>query len=284
MIAPTRIAEVTLHRHLRASVFFVVFIVFFSTRVSMQIDHSMGADWSLPLFITRWAVIVFTMVLLLATLLLRDRLSRRMMTAGLMLVQIPILINLCAAQKMYMLSAFKQPPDGFKMALVVFALVEVGHVAWNAISLSVFAVAASVCWRVYIWPQNHEIAIAELWALGAFFFVGLATLFVRIEYERVRRRLHQAEVDARSAQYLAKVFLNVRDRANTPLQSLELGLEILRGSKECPGAVVDSMQASLERLKELSQTFARFEGDVDWSDESLLTSVDGTVGARGSDD
>jgi hypothetical protein len=63
---------------------------------------------------------------------------------------------------------------------------------------------------------------------------------------------------------LARMSLAVRDLANTPLQTLELTLELLRRSDADP-TIVERLSRSLQRLRRLNELLASYEQDVVWT-------------------
>jgi hypothetical protein len=61
----------------------------------------------------------------------------------------------------------------------------------------------------------------------------------------------------------ARVFLSVRDRANSPLQTLEIGLALLK--REQPkSARSDALLSALKKLVDLHEVFKHGGDETDW--------------------
>jgi hypothetical protein len=61
------------------------------------------------------------------------------------------------------------------------------------------------------------------------------------EKERLRIQAQNAAI-----RHLAGIFLEIRDRMNTPLQVIELSVEVLRNSRDPTDQILDRIERSVE--------------------------------------
>ena len=79
----------------------------------------------------------------------------------------------------------------------------------------------------------------------------------------VERAAERARTEARALERLAREQLALRDLANTPLQTLEIVVELLRRQHPEARELSDRMERSLVRLRELSRAISVHPG-VRW--------------------
>jgi hypothetical protein len=97
---------------------------------------------------------------------------------------------------------------------------------------------------------------------------GMALLLFYYRWRRheAARQVARAEAQSASLQQLARVFLAVRDLTNTPLQTLQVCVELLARRIPRIGPELPRMQRSLARLRELDGILSRYESQVEWRD------------------
>jgi hypothetical protein len=127
--------------------------------------------------------------------------------------------------------------------------------------------------QVALWPAEVRAALppGEPWFVPIYGAIALTLLLYRrrsIDLERALAEIHGREL---SIARLARVSLAVRDLANTPLQTLTTGVDLLRQKASGPEPVIESMAHALIRLGKLRLALAPFEQHAEWQpqDESF---------------
>jgi hypothetical protein len=82
----------------------------------------------------------------------------------------------------------------------------------------------------------------------------------------VQLELEVARIQAQNfaIKRLAMIFLSIRDRMNTPLQVIELSVDLLRNTDEPAEPIVDRIDKSVRRLREINSVLVRHEKEIEW--------------------
>ena len=97
----------------------------------------------------------------------------------------------------------------------------------------------------------------EPWVTLFYAVFAAALLVLRDGDRRLTRRLMELNSEAAALDRIARSSLEVRDRMNTPLQTLELSIDLLEGhTDESVRKTVERMRRALVRLTELSRKLA----------------------------
>jgi hypothetical protein len=137
--------------------------------------------------------------------------------------------------------------------------------------LLAFALQVVVLWYGLELDERLADMPWEPWVTLVYGGVSLAILGYRVRSHQVEARLRQARAEAEALERLARLFLAVRDATNTPLQTLELSLAVLRRRSQGQEAVLASMERALLRLRALVQRLSRADPLLVWreGDESF---------------
>jgi hypothetical protein len=134
-----------------------------------------------------------------------------------------------------------------------------------------FALEAVVLWFGLDLDQRLPDVAWEPWVTLVYGGVALTMLAYRVRSQNIELRLREARAEAEALERLARLFLAVRDATNTPLQTLELGLTVLR--QRCPERVssLAPMERAVQRLRSLTQRLGGVDPLVVWreGDESF---------------
>jgi hypothetical protein len=143
-----------------------------------------------------------------------------------------------------------------------------------AISLVVIAAITAQNFIVYYFgaiPLAADTTRLEPWTslLIGVFAVGLA--LYRAHRQRAEVGLIVARERATALERMTRSFLAARDLANTPLQTLELSLSLLKGRYPQAQDLTTKMERSLMRLRELNLVLDIKASEVEWKtgDESF---------------
>jgi hypothetical protein len=138
--------------------------------------------------------------------------------------------------------------------------------------IAAFALEAVVLW--YALGLGHHPGVRspwEPWVTLIYGGVALAMLAYRVRTFTIELELRQARAEAEALERLARLFLAVRDATNTPLQTLELGLALLRKRGPELASSLAPMERAVERLRLLAQRLGIADPLVVWreGDESF---------------
>jgi hypothetical protein len=89
-------------------------------------------------------------------------------------------------------------------------------------------------------------------------------LAFRMRTQRIEQRLQQARAETESLERAARLLLAMRDAANTPLQSLEVGVSLLQQRSPDNAALLAPMERALTRLRSLTQRMAAADPLLNW--------------------
>ena len=117
--------------------------------------------------------------------------------------------------------------------------------------------------------QQQRLPIAEPWTIFIYAVFALAMLGYRVHSVSLARRMLRMRTDAIATQRLARTFLALRDFTNTPLQTLEFGVHVVRA--RCPEMtpILDRMDRSIDRLCRLNRALAAYESRIDWTEDDV---------------
>ncbi|WP_395834302.1 hypothetical protein [Archangium violaceum] len=143
--------------------------------------------------------------------------------------------------------------------------------------IAAFALETVVLWYALGLGQHPGVrAPWEPWVTLVYGGVALAMLAYRVRSHTIELKLREARTEAEALERLARLFLVVRDATNTPLQTLELSLALLRkNNPECSPRTLATMERALERLRALFQRLGIADPLVVWreGDESFDADV-----------
>jgi hypothetical protein len=116
------------------------------------------------------------------------------------------------------------------------------------------------------WPEaiRQSVFLPDLWLIPMYAVIALVLLLYRRRSVRLQRLLSDARADRLTLERLARVSLALRDLANTPLQTLTTGVDLLRRKLGAEQVVLQSMEHALLRLHDLKRALAPFEQHVEW--------------------
>jgi hypothetical protein len=108
----------------------------------------------------------------------------------------------------------------------------------------------------------------EPWVTLVWAGTACGLLAFRVRTLRIEQRLLQARAEADALERVARLLLVLRDAANTPLQSLELGVTLLQQRSPENVALLSTMERALVRLRALTQRMAIADPLLEWEDHA----------------
>lgn len=164
------------------------------------------------------------------------------------------------------------PMTGHRLVVLVLGVLAPIGLRLGGGLIAAFVLEAVVLW--YALGLGHHPGVRspwEPWGTIVYGAVGLALLAYRVRTFHIELELREARAHAEALERMARLFLAIRDATNTPLQTLELGLALLR--KRHPGVAPSlvPMERSVERLRALAQRMGIADPLVVWreGDESF---------------
>jgi hypothetical protein len=144
------------------------------------------------------------------------------------------------AQKIVLVSVALLAPESALIGLAVTAVVVI-----EAVALSALRLAGG--------------RAGEPWVTLFYGLFAVAFLLHRASERRLAMRLIRMSAEASALERIAEESLDVRDRLNSPLQTLAIGLELLRRRAVKPedAALIARLRATVDRLTELSNRLAQ---------------------------
>ncbi|QRK13530.1 hypothetical protein JQX13_09360 [Archangium violaceum] len=143
--------------------------------------------------------------------------------------------------------------------------------------IAAFALETVVLWFALGLGQHPGVRSPwEPWVTLVYGGVALTMLAYRVRSHSIELKLREARTEAEALERLARLFLVVRDATNTPLQTLELSLALLRKRDPgCSPTTLAAMERAMERLRALFQRLGIADPLVVWreGDESFDADV-----------
>src|SRR5262249_40974082 len=156
------------------------------------------------------------------------------------------------------------PFEATKLGCLISALVAPGF--WvGLVSILAYFFSAFLQFEIFF-PREirTQVADAEPWPLLAFALAGVVALVYRFRRAQLEQEIAQIEAQSFAIQRLANAFLNIRDLINTPLQVIELSIDLLRKSNHANKPVIDRIDHSMQMLREINSVLVQHEKEIEW--------------------
>jgi hypothetical protein len=135
-----------------------------------------------------------------------------------------------------------------------------------------FAAMAIAKFYVLDAQVQHGFPVGEPWLILMYALFGSVLLVYRLRGLTFEREALRLQAEAAAAEQLRRVYVRLRDYANTPIQTIALSTELIRASHPAPDLmpVLDRLERAVDRLTKLSRALTRYESGQEWnpSDES----------------
>ncbi|HSP80246.1 MAG TPA: hypothetical protein VLQ93_17065 [Myxococcaceae bacterium] len=225
--------------------------------------------------------------LLLLGLLLgrRHRLTRAGLDAAFAGAVLPFLpLFALAEQAMAASGVTWVPMTGHRLVMLAIGVLAPTRLRLGGGLIGAFALEVLVLWYGLALGERLPDIPWEPWVTLIYGGVALTLLVYRVRSHRMEVRLRQARAEAEALERLARLFLVVRDAANTPLQTLELSLAVLR--RRSPGSepTMASMERAVRRLRGLIHRLSGAdpllvwrEGEESFDAEAILRLLEGEL-------
>jgi hypothetical protein len=156
-----------------------------------------------------------------------------------------------------------EPFQADKLGCLIAAMLAPGF--WvGLLSVLLYAISALVQFEYFFPPDiQARVAAAEPWPIIAFALAGILALIYRFRRVQLQQEFARIQAQNFAMRRLASAFLNIRDLMNTPLQVLELSVELLRNSDEAPKPILDRVDRSVQSLIDLNSVLIQHEKEIE---------------------
>ena len=208
----------------------------------------------------------FVALLLLLVLFLRRKTPSRRWASVIYLINIACVITvLLLTNLQFALSQRNWVPfQAMKLGCLIGAMVAPGF--WvGLISILAYFFSALLQFEIFFPPEiRAQTADAEPWPLLAFALAAVFALVYRFRRVQLEQEIARIQAQSFVIKRLANAFLNIRDLMNTPLQVIEMSIELLRQSNDPNNPVIDRIDHSMQRLREINSVLVQYEKQIEW--------------------
>lgn len=153
------------------------------------------------------------------------------------------------------------PFMGHKLLMGILGLSLTTRFRLGVVLIVLTAANAIALWFILDLGSHRDIiAYAEPWATVIYMCIGLVSLVLLEQRQITSLKLMRARAEASAMHRRAVMFLALRDRLNSPLQTLVLGATA--ATMELPDSQGERVQAAVDRLVALSHELAELDGLV----------------------
>jgi hypothetical protein len=158
------------------------------------------------------------------------------------------------------LGQIRQPLVHFQIFCIYIALLSPGRV-WIAACEIFVSLGIAVAFWVTLKNQYSLVGVTgEPWVTLTFGLIALMMLGARAYRRRLIAKLEKSRAEAEAFERAARLFLAVRDRANSPLQVINLCASLIESRNPEESETVERLRRSLIKLQDLTDILA--ETDV----------------------
>jgi hypothetical protein len=155
------------------------------------------------------------------------------------------------------------PLTGHRLLMVGIGLLAPTGLVLGLSLIGAFALEAVLLW--YGLELHRNLGMPwEPWITLVWGGTACGLLVFRVRTQRIEQRLQSARAEAESLERVARLLLAMRDAANTPLQSLEVGVSLLQQRSPENAALLVTLERALTRLRSLTTRMAIADPLLDW--------------------
>ncbi|HYO73805.1 MAG TPA: hypothetical protein VEU33_47840 [Archangium sp.] len=203
----------------------------------------------------------------------RHRLSPALINGGFVVGVLPFLPIFALAEYFMTGSGLLwMPMTGHRLVMLsIGVLVPTGMWLGGGL-IAIFALEAVVLWFALGLGSHPGVRSPwEPWVTLIYGGVALAMLAYRVRSHTIELTLREVRAEAEALERLARLFLAVRDATNTPLQTLELSIAVLRQRSPEGESTLAAMERAVHRVRSLTQRLGSVDPLLVWreGDESF---------------
>ncbi len=155
------------------------------------------------------------------------------------------------------------PFQASKLGCLVAAILAPEFVV-GLLSILAYSLSALLQFAFFFPPElKARVAAAEPWPILAFGLAGVLVLIYRFRQAQLEQEVARIQAQNFAIRELTNAFFNIRDLMNTPLQVIELSLNVLRNSNQTPPTILDRIDRSLQNLRKINALLVQHEKEID---------------------
>lgn len=187
--------------------------------------------------------------------------SVKALEIGFIILSAPYIVTIWFGESLGLqLGQLRQPFVPFQVLCIYIAIMSPGRL-WVAACEILVSLACAVAFWFFLKGQFTLTAVAgEPWITLAYGFIAFVMLVARAYRQRLVQRLEKSRAEAEAFERAARLFLAVRDRANSPLQVINLCASLIESRNPEETETVERLRRSLIKLQDLTEILA--ETDV----------------------
>ncbi len=164
----------------------------------------------------------------------------------------------------FAVSGYWDPFQATKLGCLVAAMVAPGF--WvGVVSILAHSLTAVVQFEIFFPPAvKAGTAAIEPWPIVAFGLGGILALVYRFRRVQLEHEVARMQAQNFAIKQLATAFLSIRDLMNTPLQVIDLSVNLVRTSEEPLDLSLDRIERSVQSLREINSLLVQHEKEIEW--------------------
>lgn len=179
---------------------------------------------------------------------------------GFFIVSAPFLVTTWVGETSGLaLGQLRQPFIPFQFLCIYIAVLSPGRVLIAAAEIVVTLIVAVAFWFVLKAQYPLTGVTGEPYATLTYGLISLMLLSARAYRRSIVQKLEKTKAEAEAFERAARLFLAVRDRANSPLQVINLCATLIQARNPDEVETVERLQRSLVKLQELTDILAETE-------------------------
>jgi hypothetical protein len=247
-----------------AVVFAVVIILAQTIAISEEMGHPIYSAGEGHLLALRLSHVALALVVLAVVLTCGQRLKSPLLRSIPLLLVAPAFPLSWLAHTAYSRAHVAYSPLlGYKLICLLLSLAPGPAVLPNALVICGFSVEAVVLWYFGGVREAQLGTISgEPWATLLFACASLLILILQNAYRTLQRQLGEMTVRKHVIEDLSRLSMAIRDRINSPLQTLEICFELLPKNE-----VTTAGRKSLNAINDNVRAWREFDCLIDWEQE-----------------
>lgn len=170
------------------------------------------------------------------------------------------------------------PMTGHRLVMLAIGVLAPTGLLLGGGLIASFALEAVVLWYALGLGVHPGVRSPwEPWVTLIYGGVALGMLAYRVRSHNIELKLREVRAEAEALERVARLFIAVRDATNTPLQTLELSIALLRKRSPESEPTIAAMERAVQRLRSLAQRLGSVdpllvwrEGDESFDAEAML--------------
>ncbi|WP_235217110.1 hypothetical protein [Archangium violaceum] len=203
----------------------------------------------------------------------RSRLTPRLIHGGFAAATVPFLPIFALAEYFMAGSGLIWVPmTGHRLVMLAMGVLAPTGLWLGGGLIASFALEAAVLWFALGLGGHPGVRSPwEPWVTLVYGGVALAILAYRVRSQNIELKLREVRAEAEALERLARLFIAVRDATNTPLQTLELSIALLRQRSPGSEPTIAAMERAVHRIRSLTQRLGSMDPLLVWreGDESF---------------